>query len=85
MSYELRDELIADITNDDSDQDFGTGDIDSSIGLTHEERVALGAPGLGDEGTYASNAGGDVIMGEADFENIVRQRYTTCQFPSAYH
>jgi hypothetical protein len=71
MSYEMRDELM----------DLGyyndTGDADSAGGedLTQIERDALAVPGLGSEGVYASNAGGEALFGEEDLESIVKTWY----------
>ena len=66
MSYELRDELMPDLGYYDD-----SGDED----LTQRERDALAVPGLGSEGVYASNAGGEALIGEEELESIVKTKY----------
>jgi hypothetical protein len=75
MSYDIRDVLMGDTGWNDGDYDDDAGG--SGIELNEEERVALALPGLGAEGVYASNAGGDSFGGmqEEELETIMRQRY----------
>jgi hypothetical protein len=91
MSYDLRAQLIGDggqgsgnhqLDEDGVDDSFYDGDgmFDGYQGLNEEERDALAAPGLGSEGIYASNAGGDTFIDEQELETIVRKRYVHCSF-----
>jgi hypothetical protein len=91
MLYDLQDQLMGDgskgSANNQPDEDgfydsFNDGDgmFDGYQGLTKEEREALAAPGLGSEGIYASNAGGDTFIDEQELETIVRKRYVHHRF-----